>query len=349
MLPLPQGRGIILRKRGFSFWFSFLYYGYILFLEKTMRFLTCLLLASIFAVPAFAQSDNNDMRALMGRMDQIQRQMDTVSRQVYNGNPPPAALSNGTAGTGGNNSSLAAAMDERMSGIEGSMREINNRLDQEDNEIGQTKQQFDLYKSDMEVRMKELESHTTTAGTAPVAEKTALDATKAPDDDTANDDNAPSAAAAGAAAAKSTDAAGDTADMPTDNAASLYDASFQALREQKYDRAEKGFKQFLQKFSSDTLAGNAQYWLGETYYVRNNYTEAAKSFAIGYQKYPKSTKAPDNLLKLGLSLAQNKKTQDACVTLQQLGVQYKNAAAVIKQRATEEIKTLQCPGAAAAQ
>lgn len=307
-----------------------------------MRFLTFVLLASVFAVPALSPAmaqENTDMRSMASRMDQLQRQMDTVSRQVYNGNPPPAATSGAPAA---DTAGLASAMDERMSGLEGSLRDINNRLDQDDNEIGKIKQQFDLYKSDMEVRMKDLESRagSTASSQQPVAENTALNATKKPDD--AASAATPAAAASTAVAA---DASGEAQDLPTDSAASLYDASFQALREQKYDRAEKGFKQFLQKYSSDTLAGNAQYWLGETYYVRGNYTEAAKTFAVGYQKFPKSTKAPDNLLKLGLSLAQNNKKQDACVTLQQLGVQYKNAAAVIKQRAIEEIKTLQCPGA----
>jgi tol-pal system protein YbgF len=129
----------------------------------------------------------------------------------------------------------------------------------------------------------------------------------------------------------------------------MYDAAFQSLREQKYDRAEAAFKQFLVRYKDDALAGNAQYWLGETYYVRGNYAEAAKVFATGYQKYPKSSKAPDNLLKLGLSLSQSNKQKEACLTLQQLGIQYPNAAAVIKQRATDERKKLQCAGSSTAE
>lgn len=297
--------------------------------EKIMRFLILLSLV-LLSAPAFAQ--NNDMRALMSRMDQIQRQMDTVSRQVYNGAPPSDAVSTPAATSGGgNNAGLAAAMDERMSSIEGSLRQLNNRLDEQDYATSQLKQQFELYKSDMEVRLKEL-STKTTASAAPVAEDTAITASQTPN-------------TSPAAAAVPVDAAGDAMALPTDNAATLYDASFQALREQKYERAETGFKEFLKRFSSDTLAGNAQYWLGETYYVRANYPEAAKSFAIGYQKYPKSSKAPDNLLKLGLSLAQNNKPKEACVTLQQLGIQYKNAAAVIKQRAQDELTKLNCGGA----
>ena len=63
------------------------------------------------------------------------------------------------------------------------------------------------------------------------------------------------------------------------------------------------------------LAGNAQYWLGETYYVRKDYENAATAFALGYQKYPKSAKAADDLLKLGMSLGNLGKKPDACTRL----------------------------------
>jgi tol-pal system protein YbgF len=288
------------------------------------------ILALVLAAPAFAQ--NNDMRALMGRMDQLQRQMDTVSRQVYNGAPPSGAVS--TSAGSNDVAGIAAVMDERMSSIEGSLKQLNNRMDEQDYALGQMKQQFDLFKSDVEIRLKEISTQTSRA--TPVAENTAIEASRTPDSPI--DTNA-------ATAASATADTGSVQDLPTDNSATLYDASFQALREQKYDRAEAGFKEFIKRYSDDTLAGNAQYWLGETYYVRGKYPEAAKVFATGYQKYPKSSKAPDNLLKLGLSLAQSGKKDAACVTFQQLGVQYQNAAAVIKQRATEEQKKLSCPGA----
>lgn len=294
-----------------------------------MRFLPLIALCLFAATPALispAMAQNNDMRAVMSRMDQIQRQMDTISRQVYKGETPPAGAM--SSGTSSDNAGLAAAMDERMSGIEGNIKQINNRLDEQDYALNQLKQQFELFKSDMELRMKEMADRSAAAAANPAPAPVAKN-------------DAPSAASSAAATET---ASGDIQDLPTSNAAALYDASFQALREQKYDRAEKGFKEFIQRYSSDALTGNAQYWLGETYYVRGKYAEAAKVFATGYQKYPKSTKAPDNLLKLGLSLAQSGKKQDACITLQQLGIQYANAAAVIKQRAADEQKKLNCGG-----
>ncbi|MDB5477576.1 MAG: hypothetical protein JWM96_71 [Alphaproteobacteria bacterium] len=299
-----------------------------------MRFLlTVVFLGLILTAPALAQ--NNDMRAVMNRMDQLQRQMDTMSRQVYTGEAP--ADGSGIAPPAPENAGLAAAMDERLGSMEGSLRQLTNRLDEQDNEISQLKQQFELYKSDMEVRLKEMGTGASAAASSPAPSSTP--SSSSPLSSAAPiDTNAQTAAMATSGSADT----GASQSLPNDSATSLYDASFQALREQKYDRAEAGFKEFLQKYKTDPLAGNAQYWLGETFYVRGNYPEAAKVFAQGYKTYPKSTKGPDNLLKLGLALSQSGKKQDACVILQQLNTQYSSAASVIKQRAADERKKLNC-------
>ncbi len=278
----------------------------------------------MIATPAFAQ--NNDMRALMSRLEQMQRQMDTISKQVYRGDPPAEALSEPRIPS--DNAGLAAAVDERMSSLEGGMRQLNNRMDEQDYAIGQLKQELALFKNDLEIRLKDLNALPSLPSAIPLA---ANEPAKTPADDEQSDERVSGPVPAGA-----------VQDLPTDNAAALYDAAFQALREQKYERAEGGFKAFMQRFPDNELAGNAQYWLGETFYVRGNYDEAAKVFAQAFQKYPKSTKAPDNLLKLGLSLSQTGKKQDACVTLQQMNKRFPSAAAVIKQRADEEMKKMNC-------
>ena len=77
------------------------------------------------------------------------------------------------------------------------------------------------------------------------------------------------------------------------------------------------------------MAGNAQYWLGETYYARGKYMEAASAFAEGYKRYPKSAKTPDALLKLGMSLARADQKQNACVALAKLGEEFPQAAASV--------------------
>ena len=76
--------------------------------------------------------------------------------------------------------------------------------------------------------------------------------------------------------------------------------------------------------------------------MRQNYLEAAGAFARGFQNYPDSSKAPDNLLKLGLSLANLDRRDDACTTFSELSRQYPDAAAIILQRAEQESARLGC-------
>ena len=83
----------------------------------------------------------------------------------------------------------------------------------------------------------------------------------------------------------------------------LYHEAFKLLQDGDYAGAERGFKTFVQRNPQHVLAGNAQYWLGETYYARRDYQNAMVAFAEGYKVYKASPKGPDNLLKLGVTLA----------------------------------------------
>ena len=98
--------------------------------------------------------------------------------------------------------------------------------------------------------------------------------------------------------------------MPEGTPQQQYDYAFGLLRQANYAGAEEAFSAFLVENPDHTLAGNAKYWLGETYYVRGNYQQAAVTFAEGFESYPDNSKAPDNLLKLGMSLASLGSTQD---------------------------------------
>ena len=78
--------------------------------------------------------------------------------------------------------------------------------------------------------------------------------------------------------------------------------SFMKIGDQ--ETAEFALKEFIQKNKDHDLAGNAQYWYGETFRIRQLYSDAATAYLDGYQNYPKSKKAPDNLLKLGITMVQ---------------------------------------------
>lgn len=148
---------------------------------------------------------------------------------------------------------------------------------------------------------------------------------------------------AGTPAPAATAAASTGAQPGTPEAA--YEKAFTLLKNQKYADAEAAFKAFLAANPKHDLAGNAQYWLGESYYGRKDYKNAAKAFAEGYQKYRRAPKAADNLLKLALSLEALGSKDDACVTLTQFKNEYKDAATSLKTKADAEIAKLACPAA----
>src|SRR5262249_39600844 len=154
------------------------------------------------------------------------------------------------------------------------------------------------------------------------------------------------AAAASAAAGRTGNATGGTNEqtatnnqpyaLPGANADEQYQYAFDLMRQTKYAEAEQALSSFVDQYPDHPPAGNADYWLGETYYVRKDYNNAALTFAQTFQKYPQSGKAPDSLLKLGMSLAALGETADACKALHELRVRYPKAPDATKQRAAKE-------------
>ncbi|WP_161958910.1 tol-pal system protein YbgF [Ferruginivarius sediminum] len=141
-----------------------------------------------------------------------------------------------------------------------------------------------------------------------------------------------------------TSSAADGYALPEGDATAQYGHAFGLLRQADYAKAEQALRAFVDAHPEHELAGNAKYWLGETYYVRGNYSEAAVTFAEGFQNYPDSNKAPDNLLKLGMSLAQIDRTEDACGIFAELLSRYPDSARNILQRAQREQQRLGCGG-----
>jgi len=116
----------------------------------------------------------------------------------------------------------------------------------------------------------------------------------------------------------------------------LYHDAFKMLQDGDYVGAEKGFKSFVQRNPQHVLAGNAQYWLGETYYARRDYQNAMTAFAEGYKVYKASPKGPDNLLKLGVTLAVLNRKSDACAVFARFNQDYPRATDLQKRRIEQE-------------
>ena len=129
---------------------------------------------------------------------------------------------------------------------------------------------------------------------------------------------------------------GIAADVPPEE---LYEQSYESLLRKRFGDAEAGFRTFASRHRDHELAGNAQYWLGETYYAQSNYKSAAQAFLTGYQSYPQGRKAPDSLLKLGMSLAQLGQKEQACTAYATVEVKFPRAAEARKRAQNELAKT----------
>jgi len=103
-----------------------------------------------------------------------------------------------------------------------------------------------------------------------------------------------------------------------------FQIAFDLLRSQQFDQAKTALEDFIDNNSENQLAGSSYYWLGEIHLLKKNYREAALVFAEGYQKYPTSIKSPDSLYKLAEALSQIDKINDACNTLKKFTKEYIN-------------------------
>jgi tol-pal system protein YbgF len=127
----------------------------------------------------------------------------------------------------------------------------------------------------------------------------------------------------------------------TDSPEALYEKHYETLLRRQFSEAEVGFRQFLEKYPDHSLAGSAQYQLGETFYAQGQYQEAARNFLQGYKNYPKSRRAPDSLVKLGLSLRKLDQRDQACAAFASVATEFPRAVES-KKRAQAEQKRAGC-------
>ena len=121
----------------------------------------------------------------------------------------------------------------------------------------------------------------------------------------------------------------------------VYESAYDQYTNRQFGEAEAGFRLFLSRHRDHELAGNAQYWLGETYYVQGKYKDAARNFLAGFQTYPKSARAANALLKLGMSLNKLGQKEQACGAFAEVPKKYP-AAADARNQALREMKRAGC-------
>lgn len=131
-----------------------------------------------------------------------------------------------------------------------------------------------------------------------------------------------------------------TASLGSEN--DQYKAAYGHVLSGDYGVAEQEFRQYLDSYPSSSRAADANFWLGEALYSQGKYNEAAKTFLNAHQKYSTSEKAPEMLLKLGMSLAALDNKDTACATLREVGKRYPKASKAVTGKVASEEKRLAC-------
>ena len=130
--------------------------------------------------------------------------------------------------------------------------------------------------------------------------------------------------------------------LPDSSPEEQYKFAVSFIKVGDYDTAELALREFVDNNPQHKLAGSAQYWYGETFRVRQLYQDAATAYLDGYQKYPKSNKAPVNLLKLGVMLVQIGEKEQGCSMILGVKDQYPKASQSVIQKAEYEKKKFNC-------
>ena len=318
-----------------------------------------------------ARAQGTELEGLLQRIERLQRDMNTLQRFVFKGEPVPAGEEVvGTAGeVRGLTRAAAARADQRLSQLEAQLRSLTGQVEEAVYRNSQINERLERLAAETDLRLRQLEQGMV-PGTAPgMAMQGAPNGQMAPGGDQASFASQPQvfgtirqsdlealqsqpvAPGTGIAQQDTTLAAVQPGSQEAATAYTLvgttpeeqYKYAFGLLSQANYGEAELALRSFVDQNPSDRLAGNAKYWLGETFYVRQDYQQAAVTFAEAYQEYPDSTKAPDNLLKLGMSLSALGSKGDACGTFVELLKRYPDAAATILQRAKQERQRLSCP------
>ncbi|OLP53621.1 tol-pal system protein YbgF [Rhizobium rhizosphaerae] len=261
----------------------------------------------------------------------------------------------------------------RIGQLEEQVRSLNGRIEEMSFQLLQMQEQIRKFQEDNEFRFQDLEK----GGGAAPKKKSALETPRTQDQASVPATESPAAAAGrepGASASSTTgseptdlgqiilDSEGQTLSatanpqpaaptQPTtpskrtaalNSDADLYQSAYGHVLSGDYSVAETEFRDYLDSFPKSEKAADASFWMGEAQYSQGKFSDAAKTFLNAHQTYGKSPKAPEMLLKLGMSLAKLDNKETACATLREVTKRYPKASPAVKAKVTSEQSRLAC-------
>ncbi|MBL3677253.1 MAG: tetratricopeptide repeat protein [Alphaproteobacteria bacterium] len=267
----------------------------------------CLLVLALLVTAPTALAGETDRR-----LDKLEGDIDTLYRAVFQGQTPPTdgAPLPLTSGSGRGPTPSLETLD-RMQALEDRLRNLTNQVEEQGYAIRQIQERMQAAAAPDPL----VQAPSTTAGS--VLPPGAL----------------------GAPLGGGPTGADVTAGQP----AQAYAQAYALYQDGQAAAAEAAFRDFLARWPTQELAPNAKHWLGKSQMAKGDYEPAARTFAEGYQVWPRAAKAPDMLLGLALALDKAGRREEACTALTKLRADFPSGTAPAVAKGAQEAKRLSCP------
>ncbi len=314
-----------------------------------------LILLFLFLTVYVEKSFSEDAEVLKV-LEIIQKDLKTLEKAVYSDSN--STDYNTTTSLDQNAEDVLTRHLLKLSEIEGQFRELTNKFEEINFKLDKLSNRLSKVQADNQLRFQQLEDKTyfgTEDTTSLVSqkedlEKKTLPGTSEPQDlgaisykDTETDEKIQQTQSVDTTNTVVTEIIeSEERILPDTDPKKQYEFATSFLKVGDYNTAERAFREFVVINPNHELAGNAQYWYAETFRIRQLYTDAASAYLEGYQKYPESTKAPINLLKLGVSLVQIGEKDQGCLMITGVKKQYPQANQSVLQKAKYEEKKFEC-------
>ena len=325
---------------------------------KFKNFTTALSILFIIFISSKSYSDNHNIYEVL---DLIRKDIKTLEKAVYSG-----SLNNSLNTSNSEAVEIDANSEEvltrhllKLSEIENQFQELTNKFEEINFKLDKLSSRLSKVQADNQIRFQQLEDKTivsdnqntnVTSITKKEEKSEILPGSSQPQDlgTISYKDTETNLSTQQTQSVESTNTvitetfASEEKLLPEVSPEKQYEFATSFLKVGDYNTAERAFREFVNTNPEHKLAGNAQYWYAETFRIRQLYTDAASAYLEGYQKYPKSDKAPINLLKLGVSLVQIGEKDQGCLMITGVEKQYPEANQSVLQKAKYEEKKFEC-------
>ena len=285
------------------------------------------------------------LQAVVDQIQVLTKDLKTIEKAVYQKSDITSTNSSSNLSSGLNEDILTKHL-LKLNEIEDQFRELTNKFEEVNFKLDKLSSRVTKIQSDTQLRFSDIENSNTKIKN----KKTNLPGSSKPQDFGANPGYSVSSLPE-KQETKSIESAQTVITEEFEKKESLlpnkppteqYEFAVSFMKIGDYETAEFALKEFIDKNKDHNLAGNAQYWYGETFRIRQLYSDAATAYLDGYQNYPKSKKAPDNLLKLGITMVELGEKDQGCKMILGLKKEYPKASKSVLQKAQYEQKKFKC-------